>query len=125
MSLVLDIISSDSDVLGTIAADCAESGWDVSSFSSVKEFILERENSDPTVLIFAGTEKMVGQDISPDIDTLVDWHGPNSATQVILLIPEGLRNADMIALKLGARHQLHMPYKSRDLHTILSQIAGS
>ncbi len=124
MSLVLDIICSDFDVLETAVNDCAESGWDVSKFSSTNDFILERENSAPPVLIFAGTEAMIDRDISPDIDTLIDWRGRNPATQIILLIPEGLRNEDNVALKLGARHQLHMPYKSRDLHTILSQIAG-
>ncbi len=124
MSLVLDIICSDSDVLETVVNDCAELGWDVSKFSSANDFILERENSAPPVLIFAGTDAMIDRDISPDIDALIDWHGRNPATQVILLIPEGLKNEDNVALKLGARHQLHMPCKSRDLHTILSQVAG-
>ena len=124
MSLILDIICSDPDILETVIHDCAESGWDVSEFSSADDFVLERENSAPTVLIFAGTEAMIDRDISTDISGLIDWHTGNPATQIILLIPEGLRNGDHLALKLGARHQLHLPYKSRDLHTILSQIAG-
>ena len=124
MSLVLDIICSDSDVLGTVANDCAESGWAVSTFSSVNDFILEREKSAPPVLIFADTNGPGDQDISPDIDALIDWHGHNASSQLILLIPEDLRNEDHVALRLGARHQLHMPYECRDLHLILSQIAG-
>jgi DNA-binding NtrC family response regulator len=124
MSLELDIICSNSEVLGTVENDCAESGWDVSKFSSVNDFTLERERSAPQVLIFANTNETGNRDISPDIDTLIDWHGRNATSQIILLIPEGLRNEDNVALRLGARHQLHMPYENRDLHLILSQIAS-
>ncbi len=124
MSLVLDIICTDSEVLETVANDCSESGWDVSKFSSASDFVLEKESSPPSVLIFAGSNAMIDQDITPDIDALIEWHSRNAATQLILLIPEGAANEDKVALKLGARHQLHLPYKSRDLHMILSQIAG-
>ncbi len=124
MSLELDIICSHSDILGTVENDCAESGWKVSKFSSVNDFILEREKSAPQVLILAGTNEAGTRDISPDIDNLIDWHRHNSTSQIILLIPEGLRNEDNVSLRLGARHQLHMPYESRDLHLILSQIAS-
>ena len=124
MSLVLDIISSDADVLGTVTNDCSDSGWDVSTFSSVSDFMRKIEKSAPSALIFADTTGKTAQDISPDIDALIDWHERNAATQLILLITEGLRNEDNVALRLGARHQLHMPYESRDLHLILSKIAG-
>ena len=124
MSLVLDIICSDPDLLPAVANDCAESGWDVSSFSSAGDFILERENSAPPVLIFINSDGAGEQDTSPQIEALIDWHGLNASTQLILLLPEGARNEDNIALRLGARHQLHMPYQSRDLHLILGQIAG-
>ncbi len=124
MSLVLDIICTDSEILETVANDCSESGWDVSKFSSASDFVLEKESSAPSVLIFADSNAMIDQDITPDIDALIEWHSRNAATQLILLIPEGAANEDNVALKLGARQQLHLPYKSRDLHMILSQIAG-
>jgi two-component system response regulator AtoC len=124
ISLELDIICSDSDVLGTTATDCAESGWEVSKFSSVSDFVSKREKSAPPALIFAGSEVAGNKDITPDVKTLISWHGRNPATQLILLIPEGLKNEDNVALSLGARHQLHMPYERRGLHLILSQIAS-
>ena len=124
MSLVLDIICSHTTLLATVANDCAESGWDVSTFAGASDFILEREKSAPSVLIFVDTGGPADQDTSPDIDALIDWHGRNNATQLILLLQEGMRSEDNVALRLGARHQLHMPYESRDLHLILSQIAG-
>jgi transcriptional regulator with PAS, ATPase and Fis domain len=124
MSLVLDIICSHTTLLSTVANDCAESGWDVSTFPGASDFILAREKSAPPVLIFVGTGGPADQDTSPDIDALIDWHGRNAATQLILLLPEGMRSEDNVTLRLGARHQLHMPYESRDLHLILGQIAG-
>jgi len=124
MSLLLDIICSHSTLLATVANDCAESGWDVSTFPGASDFILAREKSAPPVLIFVDTGGSADQDTSPDIDALIDWHGRNAATQLILLLQEGMRSEDNVALRLGARHQLHMPYESRDLHLILSQIAG-
>jgi DNA-binding NtrC family response regulator len=124
MSLKIDIICSAPGLLGEVANDCAESGWDVSPFSSAAEFILQRDKSSPPVLIFAGTGGPEGHDISPDIDALIGWHERNADTQLILLLPEGMKNEDALALRLGARHQLHMPYQSRDLQLILGQIAG-
>jgi DNA-binding NtrC family response regulator len=124
MSLILDIICPDSNVLSATARDCAESGWNVSTFSGITEFINSRIDSAPPVLMLAGADGSGTSNAFQDIETLSDWLGDNPATQLILLIPEGFKNEDNIALKLGVRHQLHMPYKSRDLHIILSQIAG-
>jgi DNA-binding NtrC family response regulator len=124
MKLVLDIISSDQDVLSSVADECAESGWTVSRFSGVNDFTSERVTSSPPVLIFNGSEDVAGDDGSREVMLLVEWLDRNPGTQLILLIPESIRSEDNLALKLGARHQLHIPYESRDLHTILSQIAG-
>ncbi len=123
MNLRLDIISFDMPTGRSIARDCEEAGWAISSYDSIDGF-LETRKSDPVPLLILSlpadwNERNNGEQLRK----MKNWRSANASSQLILFAPEGLQGADRLALKLGARHTLCIPYESRDLNGILSGLA--
>ncbi|MBD3180509.1 MAG: AAA family ATPase [Candidatus Latescibacteria bacterium] len=105
-----------------IAVDCEQAGWEVSLYTSLESFVASNP-PETDMMIFSLPDAWDENEIDRAASKLAGWRGTHPATQVILLLPEGSRRSDRIAIEFGARHTLFKPYNKEDLFRILATIA--
>ncbi|MBN2071776.1 MAG: sigma-54-dependent Fis family transcriptional regulator [Candidatus Krumholzibacteriota bacterium] len=123
MELKLDLIPYDISAGDVIQKDCAEAGWNINRFSTIEKLLSAARKSTSPLVVLAISGKSNNSKIEYELDRLKLWHDQNPKTQMILVTPKDYQAAAEISLKLGVRHSISYPYKTKDLTGILSKIA--
>ncbi len=121
---LLNLVEGDEKARSRMVSQCEESGWDARQFSSLEELLREDKATETPVIILSLDRNEAAEISTLRIDHFREWKSKNPGIQLFLILEEGTKSADRLALQLEARHVLFKPYRQEDFSGLLSRIAG-